>query len=266
MAGHKRCSGLNLRNLSVRIKEYSRYELKYILNQAQYTALADVLTDYMALDAHGDDQGRYPITSLYYDTYDYQAYWDKVEGHKFRRKVRLRVYGNTVVEPDTPCFVEIKQRINKTLQKKRVVLPYETATALCGAGEEVQAELSETDQAVVSEVRYLQATLQLQPACVVRYDRLAFEGGDYDPGLRVTFDTNLKGRVHQLSLLNKEYADNYYFVPPGWCVMEVKVNYRVPYWLTELIARHSCTLRRMSKYCTALEQCKDILQRQRILV
>ncbi len=248
----------------MRIKEYSRHELKYLLNEEQCNALSTVLADYMTLDAHGDDQGRYPITSLYYDTVDYRAYWDKVEGHKFRRKVRVRVYGGKVVKSDTPCFVEIKQRINKTLQKKRVILPYEMATALCGAGAEVQTELSEADQAVVSEVRYLQATLQLQPACVVSYDRLAFEGGDYDPGLRVTFDTNLKGRVHELSLLAESSTENHYFMPPGWCVMEVKVNYRVPYWLTEFIARHRCTLRRISKYCTALEQCKNILQRQQI--
>ena len=247
-----------------RIKEYSRYELKYLLNKEQCATLSKLMAGYMTLDAHGDAQGRYAITSLYYDTVDYKAYWDKVEGHKFRRKVRVRLYGDRVIGPDSQCFVEIKQRINKTLQKKRVILPYETATALCGAGAEVQAELSEADRAVVSEVRYLQSTLQLQPACVVSYDRLAFEGSEYDPGLRVTFDTNLKGRVHDLSLLAEGSSENHYFIPPGWCVMEVKVNYRVPYWLTELVARYGCTLRRISKYCAALEQFKAILQRQHI--
>jgi hypothetical protein len=106
--------------------------------------------------------------------------------------------------------------------------------------------------------------LQLQPACVVSYDRMAFEGAAYDPGLRVTFDTNLKGRVHDLTLTSQGYADNQFFIPPEWCVMEVKVNYRVPYWLTELIGRYRCTLRRISKYCTALEQFKAILQRRQI--
>ena len=248
----------------MRIKEYSRHELKYLLTREQYEILINVLPDYMAVDTHGDGLGRYPITSLYYDTVDYKAYWDKVEGHKFRRKVRVRVYGDHIVTPNTNCFVEIKQRINKTLQKKRVLLPYSTATALCGAGENVGQELSEMARAVVSEVQYLQGTLQLQPACVVSYDRMAFEGAEYDPGLRVTFDTNLKGRLHDLTLTSQGYADNQFFIPPEWCVMEVKVNYRVPYWLTELIGRYRCTLRRISKYCTALEQFKAILQRRQI--
>ncbi len=248
----------------MRIKEYSRYELKYLLTLEQAEPLIRALEDYMRPDAYGDEHGRYTITSLYYDTNDYQAYWDKIEGHRFRRKVRVRVYGDQIVTPQTDCFVEIKQRINKTLQKKRVVLPYAIASALCGAGEDVQQNLSDAGQAVVSEVLYLQRTLQLQPACIVSYDRLAFEGSEYDPGLRVTFDTNLKGRVHDPTLLSLGHADNHFFIPPEWCIMEVKVNYRVPYWLTEIVGRYRCTLRRVSKYCTALEQSKDVLQRQQI--
>ena len=248
----------------MRIKEYSRYELKYLISREQREQLAQALVEYMDLDTHGDDRGRYPITSLYYDTADYKAYWDKVEGHKFRRKVRVRVYGDRLVTPETKCFVEIKQRINKTLQKKRVLLPYQSATALCGQGADVPQDLSETERVVVQEVQYLQNTLDLQPACVVSYDRLAFEGGDYDPGLRVTFDTNLRGRDYDLTLLAQGYAENHFFIPPDWCVLEVKVNYRVPFWLTELIAQYRCTLRRISKYCTALESSKTVLQRQQI--
>jgi hypothetical protein len=250
----------------VRIKEYSRYEMKYLLTDGQSRQLVEVMSAYLKRDAYGDADGRYSITSLYYDTADYKAYWDKIEGHRFRRKVRVRVYGDQVMTPDTNCFVEIKQRINKTLQKKRIVLPYVSATALCGTGADVETEvMSDTDQAVIQEVQYLQNTLQLQPACVVSYDRLAFEGSEYDPGLRVTFDSNLKGRVHDLTLLSQSYAENHFFLSPEQCVMEIKVNYRVPYWLTELIGRYRCTLRRVSKYCTALEQSKVLLQRQQII-
>jgi hypothetical protein len=46
--------------------------------------------------------------------------------------------------------------------------------------------------------------------------------------------------------------------------MEIKVNDRVPYWLTEVISKYRCTVRRISKYCTALEQSKALLKNQRI--
>jgi len=119
---------------------------------------------------------------------------------------------------------------------------------------------------VIEEIQYLYYTLQLQPACMVSYDRQAFNGSEYDPGLRVTFDTNLKGRTHDLSLLSTGNADSKFFMPPGYCILEVKVNYRVPLWLTDIIAGHRCRLRRVSKYCAALEQSKELLQTQQIIV
>lgn len=246
-----------------RIRYSDRFELKYLLNWSQYEAMVGELADYMVLDRHGDEQGRYAITSLYYDTADYQAYWDKIEGHRFRRKLRVRVYDAQQVTPESLCYVEIKQRINKTLQKKRVLLPYASAIELCELREGIP-DADEADQAIIDEIIYLGHTLQLKPACVVGYHRLAFEGSEHDPGLRVTFDTQLKGRTHDLTLLSLNYAENQFFLPPQQCIMEVKVNNRAPYWLTERIAKYRCTLRRISKYCAALEQAKLHLSRQQI--
>lgn len=138
----------------VRLKEYSRFELKYLISEAQRQELAVLLENYMQPDPQGDEMGRYNITSLYYDTPDYQAYWDKIEGHKFRRKVRVRVYGRQTITEQTPCFAEIKQRINKTLQKKRIRLPYAQAVALCGMGRAIETD-TVAAQAVIEEIQYL---------------------------------------------------------------------------------------------------------------
>jgi SPX domain protein involved in polyphosphate accumulation len=249
---------------SLRIRHSDRFELKYLLDWSQYQIMVAELSKYLTLDRQGDQEGRYDLTSLYYDSPDHKCYWNKIEGHRFRRKVRVRVYGQQKVTPNTLCFAEIKQRTNKTLQKKRVLLPYTEAVALCGSGEEV-AGRSTADQVVIDELLYLHHMLQLQPACVINYTRLAFESSEYDPGLRVTFDTQLKCRLHDLDLLSTGYTANQYFLPPQYCIMEIKVNHRIPYWLIELIGQHNCTLRRMSKYCTALEQSKSRLTRQQII-
>jgi hypothetical protein len=241
-----------------------RYELKYVLDRDQYHALVEELASYMLPDPHGGQDGRYLVASLYYDTADYKAYWDKMEGLRFRRKVRVRVYGDQAVKPDTACFVEIKQRTNRTIQKKRVVLSYSSAIALCEAAMDVNG-VPETDQTVVEEIKYLSSVLQLQPACIVTYDRLAFIGTERDPGLRVTFDTTMKSRTHDLSLLSQGYAKNRLFLPTQWCIMEIKANGHVPWWLTKLAGKYSCTLRSVSKYCTALEKSLGSLQNQRIL-
>jgi SPX domain protein involved in polyphosphate accumulation len=244
------------------IKRFDRYELKYVITHAQYETLRTALKGYMISDKQGDEYGRYPVTSLYFDTSDYRAYWDKVEGHRFRRKVRVRVYGDQTVTAKSTCFVEIKQRINKTVQKRRILAPYQAAMALCGAGEKLPAG-TKADQVVIDEIHYLHHTLHLQPACVVGYQRMAFNGTENDPGLRVTFDSALKGRTHHLSLLTTEQGESQFFMPANIYILEVKANYRVPNWLTELVNGHRCQLRRVSKYCAALENSKTLLQTQR---
>ncbi len=101
------------------------------------------------------------------------------------------------------------------------------------------------------EVLSLAAGLDLQPAVVVGYHRLAMIGGETDGGLRVTFDTYLRGRATDLDL-HAELVTNP-VLPEDMALVEVKVNERVPYWLTDKIARHNMQLIRISKYCTSVE-------------
>lgn len=55
-----------------------------------------------------------------------------MDGLKFRRKLRIRRYelGDALTD-ETPVFVEIKQRIDRVTQKRRVSLPYAEALRLC---------------------------------------------------------------------------------------------------------------------------------------
>lgn len=248
----------------MRYKTDQRYELKYLLHHDHADAVIVDLAAYMAFDPHGDRRGHYRISSLYFDTPNYKAYWDKVEGHKYRRKVRVRVYGDGPVDAETPVFVEIKQRLDRALEKRRTQLPYADAIDLARLDRPFDG-ISTTDRDTLDEVNYLARALQLRPACVVSYDRIALEANEHNPGLRVTFDTNLKGRVHDLTLRSRGNENSEYFLPPDWVIMEIKINHRTPYWLTEIIGKHGCTLRRVSKYCSALESCQAISQRQHII-
>jgi SPX domain protein involved in polyphosphate accumulation len=215
----------------------------------------------MLPDEHGDSQGGYLVTSLYYDTVDHKAYWDKIDGHRNRRKLRVRIYGDQAVTTETRCFLEIKHRLDRALQKRRVVLPYGAAVAMDQMDDLLDAA-SDEDRSVLEEVEYLYRALRLQPTCVVSYQRCALEGREYEPGLRVTFDTDLKYRIHELTLFANGQATDHYFLSPDWCIMEVKINHRAPYWLTEVIGMHQCVVRRISKYCAALEHSRVVLGRQ----
>lgn len=249
---------------SVRFKTTLRHELKYLITASQRTALLAHLAAYTEPDQNSAGHHEYTIASLYYDTIDYKAYWDKVDGHRNRRKVRVRVYGTGVVTDATPAFVEIKGRYNRLMSKKRVALPYGQAVELDAYPAHL-ATVAPEAQAILEEVIYLHAALQLQPACVVTYQRLALNGLEPYGDLRITFDTQLRGRTYDLNLLTAGADSGRYFIPPELCIMEIKINRNVPYWLATLVAQQRCTPRRISKYCLALEQNAAIAQRQRII-
>jgi hypothetical protein len=236
------------------IRRFNRYELKYVVHASEYRRLVDDLAHFMSPDPYGDADGFYRVTSLYYDSPQLHSYRSKIEGLKFRRKLRIRIYPGDDIASVTNGFVEIKQRINRTVQKRRLKLPLEQAEALCAGSFDVDG-LEEMDARAASEVLYMVRVMNLKPKCVVSYRRRAFMGGRYEQGMRLTFDMQLQGRMH--GLVVNEPAQNYFFMPPEWYVMEVKVNERIPTWMTSIIAKNECTIRRVSKYCAVMKKGMD---------
>jgi SPX domain protein involved in polyphosphate accumulation len=216
--------------------------------------LKNAMRAYLSPDDHGDLHGSYQLASLYYDSSDYRFYWEKLDGIKFRRKLRIRQYENGApLTAETPVFVEIKQRLNRVTQKRRVRLHFRDALRLCNDREVPDHEPK--DRPVIDEVLSMGWQYDLRPASVVTYARQALIGSAYDIGLRVTFDKDLRYRTNNLALDNPDTGQ--FLFPPEWVVMEIKVNERVPYWLTELVSYHNLSLMRVSKYCRSIEMSRQ---------
>ena len=232
------------------IRRFNRFELKYILPVARCAKLIEELKQHLPPDRHGGERGD-PIVSLYYDSPQLDCFWAKIEGIRFRRKVRLRIYPGDDITAVSKGSIEIKQRVNKTVQKRRLELPLEQAERLCEGGLSFEG-LDEMDTQVASEVTYLSRLLDLRPAAITAYCRRAFEGQEENAGVRVTFDTFVASRIHALSV--RAPATNRLILPADYCIMEVKADDRVPEWATSLLARHDCQLSRVSKYCAGVAQ------------
>ncbi len=228
----------------------NRYELKYFVTPAVATALRAEFAERLDGDAMGID-GAYEVWSRYYDTPSLDFYWEKIDGEKFRRKLRIRHYGPPhTLSASTPVFVEIKQRINRTTQKRRACLTYRDAELLC-AGKEPSA-FDGADSTFIEEVRRLVGERHLLPIAVVAYSRQAFVGRAPESGLRITIDSHLRGRDRDLDL-SLEGQEHRLLIEPMISVLEIKVNDRAPYWLSELAARHRLQLERVSKYCLCID-------------
>ncbi len=188
---------------------------------------------------HGDDNGNYALSSLYYDTADYRFYWEKKDGIKFRRKLRIRYYeSREVLKSDSEVFLEIKQRLDRVIQKRRAILPYKDALDLCN--NRTIPEHGSRAAGVVEEAYCLIQQYDLRPMCITSYLRQAFVGSEYDAGLRITFDTDIRYKTEDLCLHSPKAGA--FMISPELSIMEIKVNESIPYWLTELVANFNFSL------------------------
>ncbi|WTF32763.1 polyphosphate polymerase domain-containing protein [Streptomyces sp. NBC_01602] len=236
--------------MASRLHAFNRFELKYLVPVEQAAEIRDELGERMDRDLNSP-VGGYGVWSLYYDTPQLRFYWEKIEGLKFRRKLRIRHYGDLDgVTDESPVCVEIKQRVNRVTQKRRITLPYGVARRLCDGRETVDHSVKES--AFIQEVLDLIVRLNLQPTAITGYQREALVGRDADTGLRVTFDRRVRGRDRDFHF-GTPTAENRFTIPPHMSVMEIKVNERTPHWITDLAARRNLNLVRISKYVQSIE-------------
>lgn len=232
-----------------KLHAFNRYELKYLVPVSQVTDVRAELTARMNADRNAGANG-YGVWSLYYDTQRLRFYYEKIEGLKFRRKLRIRRYGEVgPAADDALVSVEIKQRVNRVTQKRRVLLPYDLARDLCD--HRVRVEHPQADQAFVDEVLDLIHRLDLRPTAMTGYRREPYVGVGSDLGLRVTLDHRIRGRDRDFDL--RAEAESRYIISPNLVVMEVKANDRAPYWVTDMAARFGLQVQRISKYCQSVE-------------
>lgn len=233
-----------------RLHAFNRYELKYLVPAPQVEDVRTELVSRMHRDRNAGPSG-YGVWSLYYDTDRLRFYYEKIEGLKFRRKLRIRRYGELGEDmgDDAQVSVEIKQRVNRVTQKRRVLLPYHLARELCDQRQRI--EHPRADQHFIDEVLDLVVRLDLRPTAMTGYRREPYVGLDADLGLRVTLDHRIRGRDRDFDL--RAESESRYIIDPSFAVMEIKINERAPYWVTDMAARLGLQLQRISKYCQSIE-------------
>jgi len=232
------------------IRKFNRFELKYILTLEQVRDLKKDFMNFVTPDQYWD-WWAYLLSSLYYDSFDYRFYWEKIEGLKFRRKLRVRRYvTDEPLTDESKVFVEIKQRIDRVTQKRRVPMKYKDAKLLID--EWIIPKWYENDIDTINEVLNMVETYDLRPSAITTYKREAFFWKDTDIWLRITFDYDVWYKQKDLDLADA--TPEWLMLPDNFVILEIKANEKIPYWITELVAHHWISLIRISKYCTWLEE------------
>lgn len=219
---------------------FKRWELKYLLTQAQKEEILACMQGYMEADRYGLTT----IRNLYLDTEDYRMIRRSIEKPVYKEKLRLRSYRQA--ERDTPVFVELKKKYRGVVYKRRIELPeWQASQWLCQGGECPAAGQ------IADEICYAVAFYgTLAPRVYLCYDRQAYfcrDGSDF----RVTFDDNILCRREDLSLTAP--PSGHRLLPQGMVLMELKTGGAIPLWMVRELTRLKLYKTSFSKYGTAYQ-------------
>ena len=212
---------------------FRRIEKKYLLTYRQYQVMKRGMAPYVKPDAFSN----YTISNIYYDTDDYRLIRTSLEKPVYKEKLRVRSYGT----PGTrdPVFVELKKKYDGVVYKRRITLEAQEASwYLSGGRLKAESQISR-------EIDWFMKSYRPTPKAFIGYDREAYAGKD-NPELRVTFDTNLRGRSKDLDLRKGDHGD--LILPEEAVLMELKIPGSAPLWLARLLSENQIFSTSFSKY------------------
>ena len=215
---------------------FKRYEKKYFLTPQQYELFKEKINPYVK----ADDYGNYTLCNIYYDTDDYSLIRESLEKPVYKEKLRVRSYG--VPGADDTVFAEIKKKYDGVVYKRRAAMSEKTALEFLGK----TAAGSGTSQ-IEKELAYFQLLRRTSPKAFIAYDREALQS-TVNPGLRITFDTNLRFRLDRLRLSDGD--DGLPLLVGGVILMEIKIPDACPLRLCRILSGLEIRPVSFSKYGT----------------
>ncbi|PKM79063.1 MAG: molecular chaperone [Firmicutes bacterium HGW-Firmicutes-13] len=215
-----------------------RNELKHVVTQADALIIKSRLSSMLRTDPNAGTDGRYHIRSLYFDTPEGKALYEKIYGLPIKEKFRLRFYnhGHEFIRLEKKIKHYYKgAKLNTRLKKEEV------QNILNGD----IAFLRESDQALLREFYLKLKTERLVPKTVVDYMREAYL---YPAGnVRVTLDSDIRASINSTDLFDDTLPTSS-ALDSCLCILEVKFDGFLPEFIQDIIQLNKCTSRAVSKY------------------
>jgi len=243
-----------------------RYEFKYVIDLETVARLRPKIEEVMHADPYAVEGG-YHVNSLYYDTTDFRAYYEKLDGLDDRFKLRLRHYGEhgPLQQSEGPFFLEAKHRERDLIRKDRVKLSAELADPFCEGPllvPRLRDEVEPEQRGGASILEHLILQKPVEPVCVVSYFREPYMCR-IDPGLRITFDSDLR-TYGPLRFRRTSSDDGLSILPANLVILEIKFHWAMPLWLVSVCRSLGLDLRRYSKFCASMEALHPRLTRRAV--
>lgn len=251
------------------IGTFRRVEYKYQLSALQRIMLESALAAHMEIDLYG----RTLISSMYWDTENWDLVERSMDKPLYKEKLRLRRYGSHITIDNEPCFVELKKKYGGIVYKRRIRMTslgaslmlleksYEEASLLFPLpSSDADYSASEVEKARTLQIAHeIEACRErwkpLSPSMIVECQRTAWqlpEGSPYAASqLRITFDDNLGYR--ELMDIKRRPRRNTPLIDASQSVLEIKAVGAMPRWLVDALEDASIKPASFTKYGRAYQ-------------
>jgi len=237
-----------------------RSEFKYIVHESKMDSIRQMILPFVDVDKYAKDRtnNQYTVRSIYFDTPKFDYYFEKLDGIKNRKKLRIRGYDEKIT--DNTVFLEIKRKYEAPIVKYRAPVTYGNVLDIFEKSR-INGHIVPGNKfplAFESAQRFLYHVYSknLRPVILVIYEREPYLY-KFDKTVRVTFDKNLRGKGYpSLTELYNEY--NVHRSLQNHFIMEVKFNKHFPDWMNNVVAAHGLRRQAASKYCICLDESRIV--------
>jgi len=219
------------------INNVKRRELKFYVPKNQVQIISDYLSLVLIEDSNSQN-GRYTISSLYFDSINDEDFIEKLDGIMFREKYRVRIYNFDL----SFGKFEIKRKLNNCIEKFSMSLnASEMEDVISGNMYKVLETNSETE--------YVSKKMQYKlysPKSIVTYDRKAF----YLPlnNIRITLDMNLRNHGFETNMNMITNLNSNKILQNDFEILEVKFSGELPSFIEVFLREFKLINSSISKY------------------
>ena len=239
----------------------SRFEIKYPLAPDLIPLVSRAIQRYAVSDPFvPKNQISYTVKTLYLDSQDLKYYYQKLDGLKIRKKLRIRTYG----EDHSMAFLEIKRRYIDIVVKERAKY---SASEIFGLIDECRenpmpdiSSMHEKTGKLAGKFLYWIMKNRLQPTLLVMYEREAYIH-PFAPYQRVTVDDDVRYYLYPC-LDDLFHGRGVVFLKQPAGILELKFNDFMPVWMRRLEAEFDLRQMSISKYAFGIEACQEDLRKE----
>lgn len=227
-----------------------RHEYKYYIKEKTYHILRERFRSILQADENMLAEEGYLISSLYFDDIYNSALEEKIQGNRFRKKYRIRVYNHD----DDLIKLECKAKYDNYIAKESATLTREEYDMIL---RDDYSFLLSREETVCKELYCLHQTKCLKPVTVVEYRREAYV---LDAGnVRITFDKDISSSIYSLDMFSDEYVTSA-VLDQGIMVLEVKYDDFMPKFIWQVIQSEGTLKSAISKFVLCRNKNRRVIQ------